>query len=375
MSKLTILGAGPRGLGVALRAIESGLSVDIIDPSPLNTWTYPNIIPHICMRSPISFDLVSFIDELNQFSLSSYLTGKGIIYTSQKDIEIPNSTPLSREFFFNYLRYIWSYIISNPNVNYIPSIIKGINKDYIILDNDKKYIINGSLVIALGTSNKNISIPNYIKPYIYMDNLLTTKDILIGKENIKGMRVMVVGGGQNAAEHIDYLTPNNQVIWVLNKEPKVDQYPVPTYKEWGPRTALGDYYSRLYKTDKDKAYRYLKEVREWGPSITPVIYKAIKEKKRFITKVNPLDISRYKGIDKVMLCTGIGTSIDELPFLINIERDKSNPDYPYIVNNFKSKEGIYFTGELSRYYDGPRQGSLISIGLTSKIIVEDIING
>jgi hypothetical protein len=363
--KLLIVGAGPRGIGLALRAIHSGIETTIVDPFPLKTWTPPNMLIDMSMRSPIGFDLVTFCSDLKEYSLSYYLGSYNDIQ-EQKEIEVQHQ-PISRDIFVKYLNHIWDYV--GPRVNYIDKPITQIGKDYVIAGDRK--IVTDNIAIALGSPSK-LNVPNYARPFVSSDNLLGTKEIILNKP--LGLTIAVIGSGQSSAEHVDYLTPDNKVIWVTNKETKVHLYPVPPYSIWGPKSALGDYFSRLKESDKKAALKYMKEVAGWTPSITPSIAKSLEEKSHLITKVMPQDINTYiSKVDKVLLCIGFNTSLDNIPFSIPITKEIVKSDYPEL-NNFKSPEGIYFTGDLAKFYDGPRQGSLISIGITSKTIVEDILS-
>ena len=363
--RLIIIGAGPRGLGVALRAIREGIRPIVIDPQPLKTWTPPNILIDMNMRSPIGFDLVSFCPELKEFSLSFYLGSYNDIQ-QQREIEIQQQ-PITRQTFLNYLNYVWSYI--QGEVDYIADSIISVGKDYVILKKEK--LITDFIVLALGPIS-SLNMPQYARPFLMSDRLLNPKelvtDVPIGKT------IGVIGSGQSAAEYVDYLTPRNKVIWVINKELRVDPYPVPSYRLWGEKTGLGDYYRRLQKTDKEYALRYLKQVRQWGPSITKGVADSLESKGEVIKKVSNQEVLKELGtIDSLLLCTGFNPSIENIPLAFKVDRERSSINYPEIVSNFRIKEGIYFTGELAKYYDGPRQGSLISIGLTSKEIVEDIL--
>ena len=70
---ITIIGAGPRGLSLALYALFKNYKVTLIDSNPLHTWASDYLISDLEMKSPLSFDLVTYIKELQEFSLSNYL--------------------------------------------------------------------------------------------------------------------------------------------------------------------------------------------------------------------------------------------------------------------------------------------------------------
>jgi thioredoxin reductase len=54
---ITIIGAGPRGLSIALYALYKNYNVTLIDSTPLHTWTSNYLISDLEMRSPLSYKI------------------------------------------------------------------------------------------------------------------------------------------------------------------------------------------------------------------------------------------------------------------------------------------------------------------------------
>lgn len=360
---LIIIGLGPRGLGLILRAIQSGIKVVGIDPFPLSTWTPPNIIKDMYMRSPITFDLVTFQKDLQEFSLANYLDEEiNIDKLNQREVE-SNITIVHRTDFNNYLKEIWGYI--KPRIEYIPEKAISISNRTVTLSNNE--VIDGSIVVASGNNSK-LNVPIWNRRYISEGKSSNYKRFLDKKVSTKN-HIAVIGSGQNAAEvAYDFKKRGYKVTILTKHKSKVDKYPLPTYKDLGVRTALGDYYRRLPLKDK---VNYLKDIKKWQPSITPYIDSKLKEfKVNKFTLTGTRDLNRLTPIDYYILCAGFKPNINNVPLEINEDTYELLPNFPILNKGFISNKGIYYTGLLATGYDGPRQGSLISIGETS----EEIIN-
>ena len=360
MKDLIIIGAGPRGIGLALQAIERDLSVLIVDPEPLSTWR--NIPMDINMRSPIGFDLVSFMPQYSQYSLSKYLGGY-IEFKDQQDIERQVGA-ITRAQFLNYMEFMWSRVLSICEYKRDRVIDIGPNRVSTTTDSYR-----GKNIVIAYSPFKEIG-PRWLNSS-FKAKFIDSKDI----DSINNARVWVIGSGQSAAEFTYALCKGgNTVNWFIKKQPKVEQYPVPTYNQWGYKTALGDYY-RSISSNKNAAMKYLKEVKSWQPSITPYIkglLDSVSNRYRTILE-QPSLIGTYEDLDYLLLCGGISPSVDLVPLSISIEREINNSNYPLLNKGFRTKEGYIFTGLLASLYDGPRQGSLISIGKTSEEILDNLV--
>lgn len=371
--KITIVGAGPRGLAVALYAIHKKISVTLIDPNPLETWSSTQVISNLEMRSPITFDLVTGLEELKHFRLSNYL-GKDIpFYKDQYSLE--NNTEKTNRFeFYNYLEYVYQFIKSEVEI--IKKKVINVKNNLVTLE-DMSTVISDAVIFCLGQQGK-ISIPNWL------ENLkgykrVNLSEVLNNPEDYKNKQSLVVGSGQGAAEVVNYLIDlQNFVYWGINKKHKIYQYPTPDCKSWGNSSALGEYYSTL--TDDVTRLNYLEKVKKWQPSITPYIYSKLKSVRNYYEEIY-LDSFKFLSslnIDFVILSAGVKPSIKTIPTDIEIPTNPYLPEFPEIKSNFKinmsDNSKWYVSGILAMAYDGPRQGSLISAGMTAKNIIENIIN-
>jgi lysine/ornithine N-monooxygenase len=360
MHELVILGGGPRGLAIALRAIQqSNLNITIIDESFLSTWSTDNMISDVQMRSPISFDLTSLCPDLSEYSLPKYLNIP-ITVNSLKDLEEINIF-CHRHEFKSYLKYIIKILKSN-NVRFIKDRILRINPNTV--GTAKKDIVFDSLVVATGKGTQ------YIKRPAFLQNTgFVTADVY--NNDWFNKEVNVIGNGQQSAEYVDYLySQHAKITWIVKKEIKVSQYPIPSYTEWGSQSG----FSSFYKDQALNKQQYLSNIKQWGATITPYIYNKIKDIP--INKIiNPKTTANLNSQAPFILATGAAQDLDLLNINFNLKRDITNNCLPAIKTNFQSEShpNIYFTGLLSLKYDGPRQGSIMSSAPTAKIIINSII--
>jgi hypothetical protein len=360
MKKILIIGAGPRGLSVALQACFLNYDITIIDPTPLSTWSIPNIIDNIYMRSPITFDLTTFNSNLRKFSLSNFLK-KDINSFTQQEVE-ETSLFCSRIEFKSYLDFIVLYL-QKQNVKFYKEHVNTIHLNKVVSSSNTELFYD-YLIIATGSQTQELKIPCYLNK----KNIILPNQIF--NNNWKDKEIYVLGSGQQSAEYVYYLKSKKAVpIWIQKHRPIISQYPVPSFKEWGSQSALGNFYStQIFNKDL-----YLKQVKEWGPSITPYINNKLK-KFNYITIKDPKTTQDLNLDIPFVIATGYTQNIDKLQFNFNLEKDKSNNCLPNITKDFQStsNSNIYFTGLLASRYDGPRQGSIISASLTSEKILNSI---
>jgi len=364
MKHLVIIGAGPRGLAVALRASRhKDLKVTVVDNSPISTWTFPNMLPDIQMRSPITFDLTTFYPELKDYSLSSFL-GYKIEAHTQRQIE-DSTIYCSRLDFVKYLKFIISQL-KKEGVCFAKHNICTINTNKIMCG-DGVAINYDYLVMATGRKTQEAKLPIYLK-----NKVVTTMETLHDNP-WNQVTVNVVGSGQQSAELVDFLCRQKaRVTWIQKHEPRVTQYPIPSMKEWGLRSALGNFYATRKYANKPK---YLKEVKEWGPTITPFIANKL-EGLKYKVLLNPSSTNEINLDSKFILATGFNQRIELLNLDFDIDVNPIDAYLPDIKKDFASVShpNIYFTGLLALKYDGPRQGSIISSALTAHTIVNNILN-
>jgi hypothetical protein len=364
-NRIAIVGCGPRALSVALYIITylPEYKIDIYDDSCLSTWTYPNILEEMQMRSPVHFDLVTNDPNMREYSLSRFLGIKaGNQVLSQSALEALNY-PVSRTQFIDYLGYIKD-ILTNYGVNYVYEKANVVTSNTV---NNKPYTFT---VLTIGSQNK-IDIPKWLQDRELLSLIKPLKDCQL----VKDKKILVVGSGQSAAEYCAYFNQNNKVTWLLNKPIKSHPYPVPSYIDWGERSALSPFYKSL-QTDKTKL-QYLQDVRKWGPTITPNILCKIEVSKN-ITKIHFLgsrEVKEYiidNNIDFILVAIGAQVDLNNLPIKQRLERSNIIKGLPKVFPGYLMSNNVYVSGVAAVDYGGPRQGSLVSTGETSMEIIESM---
>lgn len=370
MKHLVIVGGGPRGIGLALYATHRGLRVTLIDPSPVQSWSPTKIVSDIVMRSPLSFDLVTSLPCLREYSLYSFLLGADKIFNTQKELESDTSS-LDRNQFFDYLNFIWSKL----DITHIPDTLEFCREKEAVTRSGK-IIPFDSIAFCVGNAGYKNS-PHYCVSGNLLSKIIPNEDLV--NLTITNSKIAVLGSGQGAAEAVDYFIDKGNFVYWITKDHKVNRYPIPSCTEWGTRSALGPFYSRIVR--QEQRTQYLKEVKAWTPSITPYINDRLTDKRGSFISLNPnlFNVTnKLEEVDNIFVSAGIRTSVQVLSniFCYKLPLNSFNTNFPDIVSNFRVKNSnIYFSGSLASYFDGPRQGSVISVGNTSKTIVEDILNG
>ena len=363
---LVILGSGPRGIATAIQALKykDKFNIYLIDSEPLSTWEYPNMVVDMKMRSPISFDLVTYQKDLQEYSLTNYLKYKFKPSFTQLGIE-KNNIFCKRIEFLHYLQNCLQKI-EQEGITIIKEQISSITKTQVKL---KTRSINYNyLVIAVGRNAEEPVIPNYLRG----NKIYFVKDIYT-KQWGPNDQLYIVGSGQLASEIAAYIVHTNKTInWAFNHDVKIEQYPVPSYKDWGKFSALSNYYYNSFNKIESKI-DYLKRVKEWGPSITPYIFKKLNEKANNINIIQSKNIIVNKDF-KYILALGRRPNLNNLPLDFNIASSNLPEQIPLLNSYFGSTTcpNIFFTGRLATHTGGPSQGSIISSGETARIILESI---
>lgn len=362
MKNLVIIGAGPRGLAVALRAsLHTEFKVTVIDEEPLSTWTFPRMLSDIQMRSPITFDLTTFHSDLKEYSLS-YFLGYKFVTETQEQAEYSDIFCYRKDF-VDYLKFIVEELKKNK-VCFARQKVLDITDSTVECNSTK--IEYDYLIMATGRKTQEVKLPSYLRN----KKLIDVRNLHDVPWNNKPINVL--GSGQQSAELVEFLARQKaRVTWIQKHKPKIEQYPVPTMKQWGIRTALGSYYCDLSLNKP----MYLKRVKQWGPSITPYIASKL-EKVTYKVVLDPQSTNDINIESDFILATGFTQQIGLLPHTFNLDRNPYDVYLPKINKSFNSTShlNVYFTGMLAVRYDGPRQGSIISSADTANNIIKNILS-
>lgn len=347
LRSIIIVGGGPRGLAVAIEALPYIDQIYIVDSKPGATWSATSTVADFELRSPVSFDLVTYSANNRHYSLSNYLYTEDMFTTDQLAIET-DPRRIKRSQMFGYLCWV-KQKLQQEGVQFLYDDVLDIRDGQVHLKQGA-IITADNIVLAQGTKERDT--PSYLLPYKPVSNL----DIL----NKDYGRLLIVGSGQGAFDIAHYLHSKGVDIGIyITKLPKIHQYPAPSYNIWGPRTALGVYCNCLSSVEAKK--RYIASVKAWGPSITP--------NNEYLLSSVP--IYRDVPIEEVMIKydyryvnrTGV-VPINTL----SIRPDEVDRDGRVLNSQ------IYVTGPLAILSDGPRVNSIISSSTAAQTIVRSIIN-
>lgn len=352
--KLVIVGAGPRGLATAIQAVknEAVTQILLIDPDPYSSWNTDKQVIDFVMRSPVTFDLITGLDESYQdWSLSEYIKTKE---------EVTDVAFCTRSLFGRYLKYVFHRLNRYKKLSYLDAAVINLEAQHNRLITHSLDVIEyDALVVSIGYDK-----PKEIK---WLDSSKVKDDSYLLNNEVVNQSVLVVGSGQGAAELAVYLREKkNRVTWLLKKQYTVNQYPVPTYDEWQYRTAFSDYYYELPIKEK---FQYLKEISTFGPTITPQIANQLVGIKQIVSNKVDLDLSKF---DYIFNKAGYelkyeNTILKSLPadmyfsHKVSLNKQFRTPLYP-----------IYVTGALATHVGGPNQNSIYSAAFTAQRILEDI---
>jgi lysine/ornithine N-monooxygenase len=166
---LVIVGGGPRGLACAIQGLNKFSRIYIIDEYPTSSWNTTSTVANFELRSPISFDLVTYDSVNRDYSLSNFITHEDITFNSQKDLE-EDSRRLTRLQFYNYLTFVKNKLVVNSNISFIYSKVLSVYNNYVETIAGK--IEFDYLILAQGTEEK--AVPINLLPY----KKVTNEDIL-----------------------------------------------------------------------------------------------------------------------------------------------------------------------------------------------------
>ena len=358
--KVIVVGAGPRGIAVAIEAKYRGYECALVDRDPISSWRYA--APDMVMRSPLSFDLVypgspawgtsSLIRYIHPDSIEpdwGECMQRGIEYMEER---------CTRSIFISYA----THTLDRLDIPVIRERVVRVGSNQVVLGNGE-YIYGDVVVIATGLSPIT-DIPHWVVPVTH--KLVTAQEVVGGLPN---GTYAVIGGGQSGAEYCEYIArQGHKVYWVVNGKPRVRQYPVPSYIDWGIRSALSGYY-RTIPTPQMRQ-EYISQVKAWQPSITPIIDIMMRQRGDAITILEGPGTREgqatwdtlHRKVDGVLLCTG------NKPAQVEYINPPMKVNGKLVLDNFMASNGIYHTGLLAMGYDGPRQGSLVSAGITAREI-------
>lgn len=404
-AQVSIIGAGPRGLSLALylrlegpAALRDAQTLEGREPAA--NWAAPVMPVAMQMRSPVQHDLIEWQGAPSQWTFAHFRRGAYGIAPPRPGVSSPASNA-PRGQFYAYLSDVAAHlpaVMCDTEVLGIERPVGSLNEG---LDLRLRHagtvrrIHSRFVVIATGTvgcggdefRNLPADLVHGLEPGTHFSH---THGFIA--ERLRGAeRVVVVGGGQSAAEAVQALldeTPIPAIVWIALAEPLVHRYPIP------PRFFNTKYCESLSGLPLAERRRVIDAVAQRGSMISPDTYARLIPPKhhRLVTHFGTeIAQTRPQGerlrltlrggatieADHLVLGTGYSFDVRRLPFLSSLLDDlEIDAHYPILDRHFQvvTREGkpplpLFFTGAAALLRDGPRQLFVNSSGYTSKHII------
>jgi len=371
-TNVLIIGAGPFGLSLAAYAKYLGID-HLVVGRPMEFWK-SNMPQGMYLRSASDWSL----DPTDQFSIVKYLEFLG---KSPKDVE-----PLSRDFYLEYCQWFQNGSEIKTNPLYV-KILDQVNGGFhATLENDD-VIAAKHVVVAIGMGYfKNQ--PSTVTEILPQGRYQHTCDA-VEFSNLKGKRVLILGGRQSAFEWAALLNDEGAAEVHLahrHESPKFAE------ADWSWVPPMVDHmidepawFRNLPQEEKDAVSK-----RMWGEGrlkVEPWLEKRVmKPNTRIHEKAGlascteradgALDVTLDNGdsfiVDEVILATGYKVDLSQVPFLMNgnlLEKIEVKNGFPVLDPYFQtSAKGLYFTSMPAGQDFGPFFGFTVSVRTSAKII-------
>lgn len=365
---LTIIGNNDRALSLATVAKKNGIDVTIV-----GKYERQLSLPNEVLRQSINWDFVTGLErpKYDAWRMDYFLKANRN-YQSQGDIE---EDPFIK-------REVWDKYVSTCVSMLRASGIRFIDKE--ISQYSTKYIrfIDGSL-----ERHDNVCIalePTVREQPLYIEQENFDRIIPMMWTHTHPCKLLVIPTGNEdyAMRASMYLREQGHDVTYLlyrSEDIKHSDYGVPGFKEWGYKSALGPYYRDFIRDDGFQD-SYLSKIEAFKPSIRREVLKDFRVSGVKTLKYDSLNslaslkwAIELEDFDYYVDLRKLSVSIKKLPPNDCTLPLREKPQYPLMMEGMRSPNGVYYTGALAERFDGPRQNYMLSAGLTSLEIVEDIV--
>jgi lysine N6-hydroxylase len=231
------IGAGPSGLSLAaLSSPVAGLDGILLEARPGVQWHPGLMLPGVSMQTSYLKDLVTLVDPTSPYSFLNFLVVKGRIYRSN----IANEFSCSRQEYEQYLEWVaaqlpgirWSHRVKSVSIT---------GRRFEVGCEDGERLFTSNLVLSSG---REPYLPEFAAT-LQDPRVMHSSHVLYSGGEWGGKDVMVVGGGQSAAEIVRYLLCDAarrpaSLIWVsgsdgflpIDDSPFTNEWFAPPYVEY-----------------------------------------------------------------------------------------------------------------------------------------------
>ncbi|MCC3372367.1 NAD(P)-binding domain-containing protein [Cohnella sp. REN36] len=353
-----IVGAGPYGISLAYELWRLKVPF-VIAGQPFSLW-FDHTLGSMSIRSDYHTSEIYTRD--NTFNIKRYIQQK---FPDRAD-ELLNHR-ISTSVFRDYLRDVLKRLpfpIERQKVVHV----KKQGALFVHTLEDGRQVISEASIMATGIENHGV-IPEGLAS-LRSDLVLHSWQVA-DYENIKNKRLLVVGAGQSAAECAAHLSKENQVTWVMRKQPvfysepinlpkpafKFILYASPYYYFLPPRikSLLGKKFVETTMTPD------MKNV--WESNDLRTVYADVNDLKLYEDKDGPIksDVLN-ESYDGVIAATGFRYRLDALRFLDAGLRRAIQVEGGIPIVNFRfetSVEKLYMVGGITEPRYGPAQRFMI----------------
>lgn len=185
------IGAGPANLSLAALAEPvAGLRVTVLERSPEVRWHRGMMVPDATLQvSPLK-DLVTLVDPTSRYSFLNFLRERRRIYRAL----IAHRNAVSRREFEQYYAWVATHLESVQLGRTVQSVDHD-GESFVVRDSST---VRRARAVVIGVG-QTPSVPECAQPHLGA-RVFHSSDYLRRRDELAGRDVLVVGGGQSAAE-------------------------------------------------------------------------------------------------------------------------------------------------------------------------------
>ncbi|WP_160058227.1 NAD(P)-binding domain-containing protein [Alkalicoccus saliphilus] len=353
--KVIIIGAGPYGISLAYELWRKDISFEIIG-QPFDLWM-KHTMPKMAIRSDRHSSEIYSKDKA--FDLTKF------IYRHEpKQAKKILKDRLPSELYRDYLRDVLEKLPFPIKKEKVVDVQKT-TRSFVCRTESGELLESHSVIVATGIENHKV-VPDNLKNNVPVIHSWDVGDHL----SVEAKDILLIGGGQSAAEAAEHFSKTNRVTWVMRKSPIFYSEPInlpkPLFKA---ALLLSPYFYFLPKVFKKSLGRKFVET-----TITPDMMKVLSKDNVTLlcSEAEALDLSSESTqaysrtlqtkFDLILAATGYRYDLENLSFLGEEIRKNvdTNDGIPAINYNFESSlPGLYFVGGIVEPSYGPAQRFLM----------------
>lgn len=198
---VVVIGAGPYGFAAATELDRRGYRVAAIG-QPFETW-HEHTLDRMLLRSDSRASTIWSAED--RWNLPAYLASRGI--HQNRELGVGR--------FRTYLEHVASQAPFDLFVGRVTA-VEGAESGFSVAWTGGEPVTAAQVVVATGMGGHRV-VPDCLAD-LAEDRVLHSWDT--GPiQRLRGRRVLVIGGGQSAAESVETLVEDNQVTWVMREAP------------------------------------------------------------------------------------------------------------------------------------------------------------